>query len=127
MYPETCQGYIPDSSYTIPYLYEQDNQVPLSFYNPYFTEGEIITGFSSIWYLNDNKLQQIGLLDYTACDYFFGTIESQKTEFYATWSYNLTIDDYEYYLWGSPQSDAIIFYEKNLRFGGIKHFLAAFS
>lgn len=122
LYPETCQGYIPDSSYTIPYLYEQDNQVPLSFYNPYFTEGEIITGFSSVWYLNDDKLQQIGLLDYTACDYFFGTIESQKTEFYATWSYNLSIDDYEYYLWGSPQSDAIIFYEKNLCFGGIKHF-----
>lgn len=111
--------YIPPYPYKTAYLYEKCDMIPLSFFNPFFSDGDMVDGFSSVWLItSEENMQQIRLLDYSPIHR-----ESISTmEFYTTWDGVLNTEDYKFYLLGSDQVDHVLFYETNYRFGGIAFF-----
>lgn len=116
--------YIPSYPYKTAYLYEKCDTIPLSFFNPFFSDGDIVGGFSSVWFVKgEENMQQIDLLDYSPTHretFSASTPESYSTaEFYATWTGVLDAKDYAFYLFGSDQVGFVLFYEPNYQFGGI--------
>ena len=111
--------YISPYPYKTAYLYEKCDMIPLSFFNPFFSDGDMVDGFSSVWLItSEENMQQIRLLDYSPIHR-----ESISTmEFYTTWDGVLNTEDYKFYLLGSDQVDHVLFYETNYRFGGIAFF-----
>lgn len=111
--------YVPSYPYKTAYFYEKCDAIPLSFFNPFFSDGDMVGGFSSIWLIkSEDNRQQIRLLDYSAIHReIFSSME-----FYTTWDGVLDTEDYKFYLLGSDQVDHVLFYEPNYRFGGIAFF-----
>ena len=111
--------YIPPYPYKTAYLYEKCDMIPLSFFNPFFSDGDMVDGFSSVWLItSEENMQQIRLLDYSPIH----RESISAMEFYTTWDGVLNTEDYKFYLLGSDQVDHVLFYETNYRFGGIAFF-----
>ena len=108
--------YTPDYPDDTAYLYEEQTSIPATFFNPFFSEYNILGGFSSIWALNGSDQHQIQLLKYEPINSNF---TFDLGEFYSTWCQKIKTNQYEYYLFGSPQCDRFIFYNEENRFGGL--------
>ena len=109
---EYTPHYLDDTAY----LYEEQTSVPATFFNPLFSDFNIVGGFSSIWAMKDSEQYQIPLLKYESINTNFAF---DLGEFYSTWCYKIKTNHYEYYLFGSPQCGSFIFYNEENRFGGL--------
>ncbi len=108
--------YVPEFAYDIAYLYEECDEIPVDFCNPFFSGGKVVGGFSSVWYVQDeNNMQQIKMRSYDQRDIKMFS----NRELYAMWATKIQANNYEFYVFGSPQNTMVLFFEPEKSFGGI--------
>lgn len=111
-------SYVPHYPYSMAYLFEEQKEVPPSFFcEVYGNDMKVVAGLTSFWLTQgDNKIQ-LPLIDYPSVSFWEAVFV--PAYFYNTWSKKVSTQKHEYYILGSPQSSSCIVFSIDTAFCAI--------
>lgn len=87
----------------IPYTYGLTNEVESTFFNPYLS-AQVINGYDSLIFYNENYYFQINCSDYTCNQTIFDTQIPMLEQLYIIWIKKMEVDNKQFVIVGSPEN-----------------------